>query len=204
MVIQRGETRLASGAEVLVPGTAADGGGRGHDLKNKRRGERHSMSKGMGNLYLWPLAIGLALISAVATATALAPGQVLRTPWLPLEGQALNNCNDEFVDVSGKYLTEIRVTEDASGGVHLVVLVRVVYTGVGTTTGSKYVGNDGGHVSETIVSAGAYTFTAPFVGMLVSLDGSAPDSHFRSIQHITIDANNNLRSSMDNFEIFCQ
>jgi hypothetical protein len=162
------------------------------------------MNKGMGNLYLWPLAIGLALISAVVAATGLAPGQVLRTPWQPVELEGFNSCNGESVEVSGQRLSEIRVTEDASGGVHLVMLERVRATGVGTTTGSKYVSNEGGHISETTASAGAYTFTAPFVGTFLSLDSNVPDLHYRLILHITIDANDNLRSSIDNFELFCQ
>jgi hypothetical protein len=147
--------------------------------------------------------LGITSSVPVNAAPPLAPGQVFSGPWQPFDGEGLNNCNGETVHLTGQTLTEMSVTEDASGGVHFLVLLRTRATGEGNTTGSKYVTNEGGHLSEATTS-GAYTFTAPFVGTFLSLDTNVPDLHYRFIDHITIDAQGNLRSTITVGEIFCQ
>lgn len=72
------------------------------------------------------------------------------------------------------------------------------------SSGSKYVTSEGGHVAENYVSAGPVNFTAVFVGVLNSLDPQVANETYRLIQHVTINANGEMTSSIDEFVILCR
>ena len=146
-------------------------------------------------------------LPAVAAAVALTTGAAAAAvpvpsagPWEPFEGVGFNNCNGEDVQVTGQVREQVRVTQDAAGGEHVVIYVRVRTTGVGLTTGSKYLSNEGGTSTATSTFVGANTFTAPFVGTFLALDRDVPDLHYRFFVKVTIDANGNVRTLREKFE----
>jgi len=130
--------------------------------------------------------------------------RVYQNPWQPLETIGLNNCNGEQYSFTGETLSRATVRNDASGGQHVSTLLRIRGTGVGLSSGSKYVTNEGGHVTERDVAAGPVNFTATFVGVLNSLDPQVANETYRLTQHFTINANGEMTSSIDEFVILCR
>ena len=139
-----------------------------------------------------------------AGTTNAGPVQIYRTGWVPFEGVGLNNCNGEDYSFTGKHFSQMQVTEDSSGGLHIVVLERLRGTAVDLVTGSKYVSMEGGTYTETDTTAGVVNFTLPFTGTVISLNKDVPDLHYSFRLHLTINSNGNLTSSTNTFEIFCR
>ncbi|AYC34937.1 hypothetical protein D3880_22320 [Pseudomonas cavernae] len=147
--------------------------------------------------------ISLMLMGA-ATAFAAAPSaQNDRPDWQPFEGIGSNFCNGEDIAVTGKFLSEFNVMQDASGGVHVVVQQSTRGTGVGLTSGAKYVLGDSASGASTETTAGVVTGTQPILVRLIALDPDVPDLFIRALFHFTINANGEETSVVDTFEVLC-
>ena len=161
------------------------------------------MSKKFTRAITHTLLVGLA-VGGLITPSYGEAVEIYRTGWQPFEGSALNNCNGEWISTTGQYFSEMRFTEDGSGGLHIVVLDRLRIIGEGLATGSKYLSNEGATYTETDTTGGLVEYTVPIIGTLISLDQDVPDLHYSIRLHLTIDANGNLRSIIDDYEIFCR
>jgi hypothetical protein len=149
------------------------------------------------------IAVLATLIAVVApTPPAVAAAQS-SSPWEPFQGVGFNNCANEYYIFSGEHLTDVRLTQDASGGQHVSTQERLRGTAVGADSGARYVTSEGGHFSENYVSSGAVALTIPFFGNLIALHKNVPDTHYGFVFHLTIDANGNVRSYIDTFSINC-
>lgn len=75
------------------------------------------------------------------------------SPWQPFTAQGLNNCNNETYTLSGKMQFDVRVVTDSAGGLHVTTYVRVRGVGVGSSTGARYIDNEGGNTTENTLSS---------------------------------------------------
>ncbi|WER49960.1 hypothetical protein CupriaWKF_22925 [Cupriavidus sp. WKF15] len=157
-----------------------------------------SMTKGVLALIL--TAAASFLFSPIAKAGTL---NSYSSPWQPFSTEGLNNCNNETYAFSGQILVEVKTVADNSGGLHVSTLIRVRGIGIGNNTGARYIDNEGGQATENLLPSGALDYTAVFNGTVIAVDKGVPDLHYRSLFHITVDANGNVTVRIDKFEILC-
>jgi hypothetical protein len=146
--------------------------------------------------------IGLLLGGGVAHA---APEQTYRTPWEPVtvEGLVYADCLDEYLDFTGYHMTQIRVHEDAAGGVHATIQDRVRGGGSGTEPGFEYRISEGFQSAETSAASGAFTTTFRLGGSLVFLNPSVPNMRYDYLLKVTLSPDGELITSIESFDIRC-
>lgn len=124
-------------------------------------------------------------------------------PWTPFEGFALNNCNGEEIATSGFERFSAHVIEDAAGGFRVVVNGGLLLTGTGLTTGAAYRSNERFSSVENYTPGVVTTFSTTVSGVFVSNDPGGENLNYRFVTHVTVDADGNVRSSVDRFAIVC-
>ena len=142
---------------------------------------------------------------AVAATTAFAQSTTITTnETVPTTGSMLNPCNGDFVTFQGNMNVTNHMTTDASGGTHLKTHVNfqnVSGTGapsglnynVRTTTNETVNDNDGPQYEATIISS----------VKLIS-QGSAPNYFLQIVFHITVNANGETTSTVDETKMECR
>jgi hypothetical protein len=109
----------------------------------------------------------------------------------------------EIVYVSGTLHYMWHATDDANGGVHLTMISHPMgVTGVGQTTGDVYRGVGAlkeqvnyGNIGETYSFAWIYMLVGP---------GNGNNIYLHENQHVTVNANGELTSDVDNYFAGCK
>jgi hypothetical protein len=112
-------------------------------------------------------------------------------------------CNGETVDVSGLLRHRVVIVDHANGGLHGSTLTRGTATGI-SSSGTRYVANFTDAGSEYFAPGDVpANGTFPFSFRLISNDGS-PNLTVRAFFHITVNANGEITTFSNEFEIVCR
>lgn len=145
--------------------------------------------------------------AAFARSTEAPSAQTRSTGSQPFEASAFNPCygeNGEFVTIVGRTLFDVKLMQDAAGGLHTIVQGQLQATGVGEVSGTKYVGASTGFITENATAAGVLSFTGTATDMLIALDKDEPDLVIRIHFHLTINANGDLTSLIEKIDALCR
>ncbi len=137
--------------------------------------------------------------SVASTSTQNIERTITGTKFVPCANGGLG----EFVSLSGSFHDKIHVTLDGNGGAHVEVLHNPQgVSGVGLTTGLKYVGAGASPQDESNVTVGEEHTTVTNMRIL----GQGPNNNLliHTDFHITILANGDVTSFHDNLSITCQ
>lgn len=137
------------------------------------------------------------MLFGVPSAFAKATHESYSTGWTAVEGQGFNNCNGEWYAYTGKFLSTIQVTVDASGGLHYSEILRLHVLAEGLNTGAQYIDATGYYFGQNVTVVGANDFTFAIKFNLVSLDPNVPDLRGIYLIHQTLDANGNLTANIE-------
>jgi hypothetical protein len=147
----------------------------------------------------------LLALTLVLSLTSTAFAATVTNETFPLSGFLFNPCTGELLQFTGQGHDTFRVTFDSAGGEHIGGHFNVQgIKAVGLSTGINYVGTEAdnnqfnfgftkGAAEETQVS----NFTA------IS-QGSAPNFVVHFLFHITVNANGDITSFVDNFSAECR
>jgi hypothetical protein len=108
----------------------------------------------------------------------------------------------EMVDLTGEVHAVFSATVDANGGLHIAThFNNVGVSGVGLTTGDKYQAAGGDYfVSNSGGGANEFTFVNNFEMMA---PGSGNNLHVHELVHVTVDANGEITTEIDNITVDC-
>jgi hypothetical protein len=110
--------------------------------------------------------------------------------------------NGEIVHVSGTLHYMFHATFDANGGVHLTSISQPMgVTGVGQTTGDVYRGVGALKIQENYGNM-AGTYSLVWIYKLVG-PGSDNNIYLHENQHVTVNANGEVTSDVDNWFVGC-
>ena len=112
-----------------------------------------------------------------------------------------NNCTGEDLALSGTVHTLFSITESRNGGFHLQFHMNQEFSGTGLTTGMSYrsIG-----VDNFSLNTSGLPFEQTSVGNARLLGrGAGGDLMVHYLQHLTVDANGNLRVLNDDFRFEC-
>ena len=146
-----------------------------------------------------------AVVFAVAGLVAVAPrdaaAEVLINEDVPIEEALDNPCTGEEVLVSGRAHQLLRVTENGNTyhfGRHFNA---AGVTGVGVTSGARYVVGATFNDEFTVAKGGTQTSvqTLNVIGT-----GRTPNFLVRALFHVTIDANGDVHAYIDNYRSECR
>jgi hypothetical protein len=139
----------------------------------------------------------LCVLTLFASATAAQAAAIHES--IPVSFTADNPCNGEAVSVTGT--VDFVINTLANPAVEYIAAENGRYevTGVGATTGSKYVVRDVLHVSTVVTS---FTTGAPLQSTLTELfhlvsQGSAPDFWSLAVFHVTVTANGDITVNLE-------
>jgi len=155
-----------------------------------------------GRKGLWMLA-GLAVALCLASTTP-ARATVTRIPW----EYTAHACpvfpeeSGEAIPITGRCVIVTTVTSTPSGGYQVHSVDQCQGTGVGETTGTHLIYNNGGTV-DFRTNGTTVTHTEVRNVRLIS-QGSGPDQHTQFTIHYTIDSNGNLAVSFEFRSVPCQ
>jgi hypothetical protein len=141
-------------------------------------------------------------VAALATVTPRdAAAEVLINEDVPIEETLDNPCTGEEVLLSGRAHQLLRVTENGNTyhfGRHFNA---AGVTGVGVTSGARYVLGATFNDEFTIAKGGTQTSvqTLNVIGT-----GRTPNFLVRALFHVTIDANGDVHSDIDNYRSECR
>jgi hypothetical protein len=138
-------------------------------------------------------------LSVAYTSTQNIERTINPTPFVPCANGGLG----EFVSLSGSFHDKIHVTLDGSGGAHLEVVHNPQgVSGIGLTTGLKYIGAGASPQDESNVTVGEEHTTVTNMRIL----GQGPNNNLliHTDFHITVLANGVVTSFHDNLSITCQ
>jgi hypothetical protein len=141
-------------------------------------------------------------VAALATVTPRdAAAEVLINEDVPIEKTLDNPCTGEKVLLSGRAHQLLRVTENGNTyhfGRHFNA---AGVTGVGVTSGARYVLGATFNDEFTIAKGGTQTSvqTLNVIGT-----GRTPNFLVRALFHVTIDANGDVHSYIDNYRSECR
>ena len=124
-----------------------------------------------------------------------------------VDGQVSNFCGNiaEDVRISGTVNTVIHTTQDANGGLHIIdghTNFRGV-SGVGLTTGNKYIFAGGVNPISNIREDSANVFTFLAHGRLIS-QGQQQNQLATTQFHLTFNANGEPTATIDKFVFECR
>ena len=150
----------------------------------------------------WAISIAFLLagfLLMAAPRTAQAQGNPVQHSSGSFSVTFFDDATGEFVDINVTYKTDFHVVADGNGGFH--VDVHDVYSGrgVGETSGTVYIANQTDNFSENL-TAGALNETEPLHFSMIS-KGGADNLEVSELLHITIDANGNVTSFVDNVSV---
>jgi hypothetical protein len=122
----------------------------------------------------------------------------------PVDGFVSNSCNGEDVKLSGNVNIVIHVTQDASGGFHIVsghTNFQGV-TGIGESTGDKYIFAGGVNPIQNIREGSVNESTFLAHGRLIS-QGNQANQLATTQFHVTFNANGEITAEIDSFSFKC-
>jgi hypothetical protein len=147
------------------------------------------------------------LCAAFAGAGTQAFGQATTTTTsenIPFTSNIFNPCNNDSVTFSGTMHVTNHLTTDASGGTHLRTHINYQgVTGTGTPSGINY---RVGTVSNEVVndSDGPQSNATVISTVKLIAPGSVLDFYMRTVLHITINANGETTSQVQEVSIECR
>jgi hypothetical protein len=141
------------------------------------------------------------LFTAFVGAVTPAFGQATTTTTnedIPFTNTLLNQCNGDTVTFSGSLHVVNTMTTDASGGTHLKTHVNYQdVTGTGAPSGINY---RVGTVSNEVINDN----DGPQSTTTVITQGPALNSFLRTVLHITVNANGETTSTVDEVSFECR
>jgi hypothetical protein len=155
-----------------------------------------------GRKGLWMLA-GLAVALCLASTTP-ARATVTRIPWeyTTYACPVFPEESGEAIPITGRCVIVTTVTSPPSGGYQAHSVDQCHGTGVGQTTGTNFIFNDGGTVN---FGTNGTTVTGTQVrNVRLISKGSAPDQRIQYTFHATINSNGDVAVFFDNFKSVCQ
>jgi hypothetical protein len=123
----------------------------------------------------------------------------------PIGGQVSNFCGLEDVQLSGSVNNVLHITRDANGGLHIIdghTNFQGV-TGVGLTSGSRYIFAGGVNPISNVVQDSANSITFLAHGRLIS-PGQQTNQLATTQIHVTFNANGQVTSQVENFVFECR
>jgi hypothetical protein len=112
-----------------------------------------------------------------------------------------NECNGEVIAGTGNVHVVYAVTADGSGGFHVNYKFQLSNLKLtGATTGASYVFSDEFHFNDN-VTAGVEVSNGENANIIGQ--GQTPNEILHFLLHITVNANGELTSFVDNFTIQC-
>jgi hypothetical protein len=148
------------------------------------------------------------ILNALVLITPLAiHGEVITRGEIPLDTVVSNPCavagGDELVALAGQVHAVFSVTGDANGGWHVSThFNNQGVTGVGLTTGNKYLGTGGNrYTSRSREAIGEFTFVNRF--HLIST-GASSNLVIHEIVHVTISANAEVTANVLHVSVGCR
>jgi hypothetical protein len=154
------------------------------------------------------LVLVVLLAAAVTPVLAGGPVQVFEkyNIWIPLEDtlwfDCVNNGDGEYIQISGWTHAILYVRRDAQNGLHKTIHFNTRGTGVGLSTGDKYVGHDIFNQSlrgEVYEEEYTLAWTAAVTGK-----GQQANIKVRERVHITINANGEVTSAFARLSEDCK
>jgi hypothetical protein len=155
---------------------------------------------------IWLVALLAVLIGIGAAGIAPAYAATDFNLWVPLQDD-FDSCTGERVAMTGTQHIVGRITEDGAGRMHFGFTRNTHATGIGQSSGARYILIDAvGLGSFEVVPGEARTFTQEYQSQLVRQGETAPDDdtalHF--LTKITIDATGNVAVSIETERVACQ
>lgn len=151
----------------------------------------------------------LALV--IGTAVLTVPGRASVGSMMGAEGETIilrspfnsvvfNPCTGESVEISGESQTIVHTTQDENGGTHFNVHLLTIGHGMGLTSGTRYTINESSnyHINQQ----GCALDESLTEHVLVNSQGAADNFYIKFVLHLTIDANCQVRSTVDNATFF--
>jgi hypothetical protein len=155
-----------------------------------------------GRKSLWMLA-GLAVALCLASTTP-ARATVTRIPWeyTTYACPVFPEESGEAIPITGRCVIVTTVTSTPSGGYQAHSVDQCQGTGVGQTTGTNFIFNDGGTFN---FGTNGTTVTGTQVrNVWLISQGSAPDQRMQYTFHATIDSNGNVAVFFEDYKSVCQ
>jgi hypothetical protein len=125
----------------------------------------------------------------IITPSALAAAQVLNVP-VSFSSQGPTGCANEIIQFSGTDHIVSQIMPDPSGGFHINIQSNLIGTGIGQTTGDRYITLD----TVKVVSANehiAQEFTDGFTSNLIDTSSGA-HILFKYVEHLTVNPDGTL------------
>jgi hypothetical protein len=146
-------------------------------------------------------ALGVGVLRlTIGTATAgFADGNDATTIDVPVSFVAVNLCHFD-IEPLGERPPRLPDSVQQRHGAHFFVLHDTLHVGGTDAAGARYVGN-GGDVGNFNIAAGS-TFSLLRHFTLIS-QGSDPNLTFSEHEHVTVDANSNVKVTFDNGDLEC-
>jgi hypothetical protein len=155
-------------------------------------------------LVLTALSFCSAAILVLGTVGSALAAQVLNEQ-VPVDGTITNDCNGEQVAFQGFIHIREAVTTDASGGQHISITENGHdITGVGLTTGAKYVIPVALHEDVNVNGNNPENNVTLTETLDVLAQGKVPNFKIKVLQHVTINANGEITSMTSEFETSCR
>ena len=140
------------------------------------------------------------VVALVGASVAAADGAQQQD--FPFNGLLFNPCNGEQVAAEGVFHNVVRVDSDASGGNHVLIHQNVHLSGVGLTTGDRYVLNattDLGSYNMPFTTTVHQSQPFHFIAQ-----GSSPNFTLIVRFHLTINHFDEVKSEFDSVTTYCQ
>jgi hypothetical protein len=113
-----------------------------------------------------------------------------------------NTCNGDVVSGTGKIHIVVSQTTDANGGLHYNTQVQVTNIKLtGSPSGASYVGNETQMFSLNLLGLGGNETEATRFKLIGQ--GQTPNAIVDALFHVTVNANGDVTSSIDNFSFEC-
>lgn len=146
----------------------------------------------------------MALMFVVTAALICAPAALAQTTTTDNQftQSMTNSCNGETILVSGTLHTVSGFSINPNGMIHSTFNSTLNGTGVGSSSGAKYVINDTAHSEVN----GKTVAQEQFIGskMKMIAQGPTPNLTQRMTIHLVVDANGNVRVDTFGFDVSCK
>ena len=152
------------------------------------------------------LAIGLTLLvllTAVVPASA-AVEPVVSNEWIDLSGGTWNPCTDEWVEITGRVHYVYSVVYHETGDMTFTEHMNAHVTGVGMTTGARYVFPSVGNEHSTAAFDYApYVYTKVYRYQAIT-PGHGNNDVYWQLMHFTVNADGTVTSEVDQSGFECR
>jgi hypothetical protein len=127
--------------------------------------------------------------------------------WITIEDEEFNPCTDEMFFIEGTSHFVFHITEDASGGFHIRGHVNAQHQGV-SESGAKYVAphtsNNHQKIDVFSESASNFTHTSTLQFIRQGSETSEDDFEITERSHVTVNANGEVTSEVEQVEFECK